>query len=123
MPICNNYLYEIAQTEKNKRLTLVTNQLNTDKVLNVIVQQSINHGAICRQDSGNAYCLAIDLRSKQLSEVTISSSEYQQVLRNLNAQADESKAQAKAKADERTARAQANKEALEILNKAESKRK
>lgn len=92
-----------------ERLALITNQLNSDQVLRSIVQQSINHGAKCNEDSDSAYCLAIDMRSKQLSEVIISSSEYQQVMSDINAQINENNAQAKA-----------NQDALEILKKAES---
>lgn len=95
---------------KNERLALKTNQLSSDQVLRSIVQQSLIHGVSCSQDPGNAHCLAIDMRSKQLSEVIFSSSEYQQVMSNINAQTNE-----------KNARTIANQEALEILKKAESK--
>ncbi|TXJ02067.1 MAG: hypothetical protein E6Q32_03155 [Neisseriales bacterium] len=59
-------------------------QLKTDQVLRSIVQQSINHGVNCIQDPSNAYCLAIALRSEQISAGTTSSSDYQQVINSKN---------------------------------------
>ncbi len=100
---------DFRDKSSKERLALITNQLNSDQVLRSIVQQSIKLGVKCNEYSDSAYCLAIDMRSKQLSEVIISSSEYQQVMSDINAQINENNAQAKA-----------NQDALKILKKAES---